>query len=283
MQLRQGFFPLLLHPQPKQVAFVGLATGVTASAALDRPEVEQITVMELIPEVVEAARLFDEENLGLLDDDRVQVRIGDGRNVLGSATDRYDVIVSDLFVPWESKTGYLYTVEHFEAVQERLADGGLFCQWLAGWQVGSKEFEIIVQSLREVFPHVSIWYLSRTDRHPLFALVAVEDHRHLSRASLQARLQQHRPPSLGSEDVVESADDVVAGYLGDWEPLPDVSLNTDEHPIVEFSAPMTNRRRGKQLRAGTFHAYYKKRLNPLPRKVFTFDPPARAEERAVPD
>ena len=30
---RQGLLPLLLHPEPRRVAFVGLATGITASAA----------------------------------------------------------------------------------------------------------------------------------------------------------------------------------------------------------------------------------------------------------
>jgi spermidine synthase len=282
MQLRQGQFPLLLHPDPKQVAFIGLATGVTASAALDRPEVESITVMELIPEVVQAARLFERSNRGLLDDERVTVRIGDGRNVLGSATARYDVIVSDLFVPWESKTGYLYTVEHFTAVRERLADGGIFCQWLAGWQVGPRELEIIAQSLREAFPHVAIWQLSRDEDRPLFALVAVDDPRHLERDVLQARMAQRSPPALGRERVLRTADDVVAWYLGDWTPLEGVPLNTDEHPVIEFSAPITQREKDNRLRKDGFHAYYAERLGRLPRSVFTFEPPAGDAERKTP-
>lgn len=282
MQLRQGQFPLLLHPGPRQVAFIGLATGVTASAALEHPDIERITVMELIPEVVDAARLFGAENHGLLDDARVQLRVGDGRNVLGADTERYDVIVSDLFVPWESKTGYLYTVEHFTAVRQRLADGGLFCLWLAGWQVGQQEFETIANSLREAFPHVAIWQLSRSEHRPLFAMVALEAPRQLSRASLQARMAQRRPPYRGSEKVLRSADDVVEWYLGDWEPLPGVPLNTDEHPIVEFSAPITQQRRDSALRRDNFHTYADERLNQMPRALFTFDPPAGTDERAQP-
>lgn len=282
MQLRQGSFPLLLHPDPQRVAFVGLATGVTASAALDRPEVERITVMELIPEVVEAARLFEHENHGLLDDPRVQVRVGDGRSVLGSASERYDVIVSDLFVPWESKTGYLYTVEHFEAVRQRLDEGGVFCQWLAGWQVGPDELETIAQSLRTAFPHVAIWQLSRSDDWPLFALVAVDAPRRIDRSALEQRLGHHRPPALGSEDVLRHADDVVAWYTGDWQLRPGTPLNTDEHPVVEFTAPMTHRQRGRRLRREGFRAYERERLRSLGREVFTFDPPALPTERALP-
>ncbi len=282
MQLRQGHFPLLLHPHPERVAFIGLATGVTASAALDFPTVDEITVMELIPQVVDAARHFRAENRGLLDDDRVQVRIGDGRSVLGATTERYDVIVSDLFVPWESKTGYLYTVEHFEAVRERLEEDGVFCQWLAGWQVGPRELEIIANSLREAFPHVAVWQLSRSDERPLFALVAVEHPVDLDRGALAERMALRRPPALGRERVLQSPDDVVAWYAGDWRPLAGVPLNTDEHPVVEFSAPVTHRQRDSRLRGERFHAYSADRLEQLPRAVFRFDPPATNEERARP-
>ena len=210
------------------------------------------------------------------------MRIGDGRNVLGAASERYDVIVSDLFVPWESKTGYLYTVEHFRAVRARLAEGGLFCQWLAGWQVGSREFEMIAESLRAAFPHVAIWQLSRSDDRPLFALVAVEEVRRFTRDSIDARMAFRRPPALGSENVIRTADDVVSWYLGDWIPVPGVPLNTDEHPVVEFSAPMTHRRPGQRLRRKRFHEYYAARLGRLHREVFAFDPPVGPMERARP-
>ena len=282
MQLRQGHFPLLLHPRPERVAFIGLATGVTASAALDRPEVEQITVMELIPQVVDAARMFGPENRQLLDDPRVRLQLGDGRTVLGSADERYDVIVADLFVPWESKTGYLYTVEHFAAIRERLRPGGVFCQWLAGWQVGSREFESIAQSLRTAFPHVAIWQLSRRSERPLFGLVALDAPRTLSRERIDAVMETHRPPARGREYVLRSADDLVAWYVGDWRPLDGVSLNTDEHPVVEFTAPVTSRQRSQRLRRERFRAYYDERLQGLSREVFTFAPPAREDERRLP-
>jgi hypothetical protein len=36
LELRQGRLPLLLHPAPKRVAFIGVATGITARAVLTR-------------------------------------------------------------------------------------------------------------------------------------------------------------------------------------------------------------------------------------------------------
>ncbi|MEM9693860.1 MAG: fused MFS/spermidine synthase, partial [Myxococcota bacterium] len=280
MELRQGHFPLLLHDNPKRVAFIGLATGTTASGALDYPEVESVTVMELVPEVVEAARYFADENAGLLDDPRVRLVVDDGRRVLGSEDERYEVIVSDLFVPWESKTGYLYTVEHFEAVRTRLTEGGVFCLWLAGWQVGPREFEIIAQSMGEVFEHVAVWQLSRSRRRALFALVGTDRGHQLSRATLSAKLERRR--TVGRDRVLRGADDVVAWYVGDWTPIPGTPLNTDEQPIIEFMAPKSHMRRGVRLKGASLKRFYDERLSQLSRAAFRFDPPARPEERRLP-
>lgn len=282
MELRQGHLPLLLHDSPRRVAFIGLATGTTASAALDFPEVEEITVMELVPEVVEAARYFADENAGILDDPRVRIIVDDGRRVLGSADDRYEVIVSDLFVPWESKTGYLYTVEHFEAVRARLSDDGVFCLWLAGWQLGPAEFEIIAQSMDEAFEHVGVWQLSRSRKRAMFALVGVNREHELSRETLAAKMKDRRPPPLGRDYVLRKADDIVAWYAGDWTPLPDTPLNTDENPIIEFSAPKSHRQRGVRLKGESFSRFYETRLMSLSRGAFRFEPPAKPEERRHP-
>ena len=164
-------------------------------------------------------------------------------------------------------------------MRERLAEGGVFCQWLAGWQIGAFELESIAESLRAAFPHVAIWQLSRSDQRPLFALVAVEEPRQISRAGLQARMDQRRPPPVGAENVLRSANDVVAWYVGDWTPSPGVQQNTDEHPVVEFSAPMTQRHRTRRLLRATFHDYYESRLLSLSRRAFSFDPPAAPTER----
>ena len=60
----QAHVPLLLHPAPRNVAFLGLGTGITAGAALLHP-VERVTVLEIVPGVVAVARdYFRAANLG---------------------------------------------------------------------------------------------------------------------------------------------------------------------------------------------------------------------------
>src|SRR6185369_4726801 len=92
----QGHLPLLLHPAPKRVAFLGLGTGITAGAALLHP-VERVAAIEIVPEVIAAARdHFNDANLGIITSPRAEVITDDARNFLGASARRFDVIIGDL-------------------------------------------------------------------------------------------------------------------------------------------------------------------------------------------
>src|SRR5262249_14395157 len=149
---RLGLVPLLLHPAPRRVAFIGMATGISASAgpALGGGET---TVVELVPEVVAAAGgYFAPWNGRLLERRDVRVVVDDGRRVLAAEPARYDVVVGDLFIPWHTGAGNLYAREMLETVARRLAPGGLFCQWLPLYQLTREEFDVIARALLPVFP-----------------------------------------------------------------------------------------------------------------------------------
>src|SRR5262249_40378265 len=51
---RQALLPLLLHPSPRRALFLGLGTGITASAATQDP-VLQVDAAELRPGAIEAS------------------------------------------------------------------------------------------------------------------------------------------------------------------------------------------------------------------------------------
>src|SRR5262249_46885602 len=113
---RQGLLPLLLHPDPRRVAFIGLATGITASAspALGVP---QTTVIALVPEVARAAdTYFAPWNGQWLARSDVRLVLDDGRRYLAASRDRFDVIVADLFIPWHASAGNLYAREMYDTV-----------------------------------------------------------------------------------------------------------------------------------------------------------------------
>jgi len=73
---------------------------------------------------------FAEQNRDLLSQDKVRIVLEDGHINPKSTDQRFDSIVSDLFVSWRASVGALYTREHFASVQNHLNPKGLFVQWL---------------------------------------------------------------------------------------------------------------------------------------------------------
>lgn len=284
---RQGHIPLLLHRQPRDVLFLGAGTGATAGAATLHDDVESIVVVELIPQVIEAARLFEKSNLGVFADPRTEVHNDDARHYL-LATDRlFDVIVSDLFVPWESKTGYLYTVDHYRVARSRLAPGGLVCQWLPMWQLGEREYVMIADSFAEVFPHTTVWLGKGSFNRTIIGLVGSEEPLQLNGTELQARLAALAAKAKTDDLALNEPKDLSRRFIGEWpgEQYDDLSrpsttvdantstalegrrtgrppLNTDEHPRLEFATPFTyaDHRTLKGERMQDYHGKYLTRL-----------------------
>jgi spermidine synthase len=153
----QGQIPLLLHPRPDRVAFLGLGTGISFSAIKFHP-IREALALELVPQVADAARnWFGDSNLNVLTDPRVTVRAEDARSFLAFTRNRWDVIVGDLVVPWRRGESSLYTRDSFEAVRRALPPGGLYCQWIPLYQITEAEFDSIAASFLDVFPQTTLW------------------------------------------------------------------------------------------------------------------------------
>lgn len=262
-EYRQGRLPLLLHPEPAEVAFLGLGTGLTATPAVADASVESVVVIELIPEVVEACRLLAPANLGVVDHPKVEVRVADARHHLLRTSRRFDVIVSDLFVPWESRTGYLYTVEFYETVRRRLKPGGLFCQWVALYQLGPEQFELIADSFSSVFPHTTLWWGRFDANQPVIALVGSDEPIAIIPARLGDRRDAFRDLPGGADPDLRTPADLPALYLAGWDRDPSRQLNTDEHPRLEFTAPISHRA-GRILRGPALKRYFDDDFSRLP-------------------
>jgi len=240
---RQGLVPLLLHPRPRRAAFIGMATGITASAAAALG-VDETTVVELVPEVAAAARVhFGAWNGALLDRPAVRLIVEDGRRWLAATADRFDVVVSDLFIPWHAGAGNLYAREMYEAAAARLAPGGLFCQWLPLYQLTREEFDIIVRTFLAVFPHVSLWRDDFYPNRPVVALVGGGDHAGPDLTSVGARLAAL--PDWAQDPLLATPHGLAMLYLGELpalrEVIPPGPLNSDDRPLIEFLAPRLTR------------------------------------------
>lgn len=272
---RQAHIPLFLHAEPENVLFLGLGTGVTAAGALMHPELERIEIVELIPEVVLAAEMLGEFNDNVIGDRRVTVHVDDARHFLLQSEQQYDAIIADLFVPWESQTGYLYTVEHYTAAKARLAPDGLFCQWLPLYQVGTDEFELIADSFAHVFPHTTLWWCRLSSSKPMLGLVGTFAPIEIDDERLSARLSEVF--SERGDSYLRSPDDLRDLALARWERSDTNWLNTDEFPRVEFLTPVSHRNRAL-LSYDNFKDYFRYTLCELP-SVFGETPNTSAQSQ----
>ena len=148
--------PLLLHPNPRRVAIVGLGSGVTLASALVHP-IASADVVEISPEVVEASTQFADVNRRALDDPRTRLVRGDGRTHLSLTSRRYDVVISEPSNPWMAGVAALFTQDFFHTVRERLEPGGLFCQWAHTYDISDADLRSIVATFRAVFPDGTMW------------------------------------------------------------------------------------------------------------------------------
>jgi len=168
---RQAHLPLLLAPGARRVLHAGSATGISAGAALAHP-IESLTLVELLPAVARAgARWFSAVNRNVYEDPRTTVVLDDARNFLGMTSERFDVVIADLFVPWHAGAGALYAREHFAAVRARLAPGGVFCQWLPLYQFSEEELRGVAATFLDVFPESAVFRGDFFGRFPILALV----------------------------------------------------------------------------------------------------------------
>lgn len=238
-QERQGHLPMLLHPSPKQVAFFGTATGSSAGAALLH-DVARLVTVEIMPGVTEAARAhFGDANHRVYEDPRTDIVADDARSFFRRDQAHYDVIVGDLFVPWRSETGALYTLEHFEHVKARLAPGGLFCQWLPLYQLSPGELDAIMATFLDVFPDARVYRGDFYGEYGVIALVGTADG--VPPATGDAK---ERADALGRRGVTDRwvvhPQGLAALYVGPLSALAptleDVPRNTNDRPVVEFAA-----------------------------------------------
>jgi spermidine synthase len=171
---RQMLIPMLLHPAPAQVAAIGLATGITAGAALEIPGLESLTVAELCPAVIQvAARHFADLNCGVVHDPRVHILAEDGRAVLAACTAQFDLVVGDLYRPWGLGEGRLFSVEYYQTVRRSLRTGGMFCQWLPPYQLTRQELDVILETFHQAFPQMYLTLGNFEEAYPLLGLIGV--------------------------------------------------------------------------------------------------------------
>ena len=228
--------PLLLHPDPRSVLVIGLASGITLGSAGRHP-LERIDCVEIAPAMVEASRYFDAYNYRILDDPRVNLIIGDGRNHVALTDRKYDVIISEPSNPYIAGVADLFTREYFQLCRDRLTDRGVAAAWMQAYLIDEPSFRSIVRTFQSVFPEMTLWKTAKGDCILVGSKVPLRvDYREL-RARIRQKAVAADLARIGAHDVKDFLGHLVMGRSGVEKLVAGAMLHNDDNALVEFAAP----------------------------------------------
>jgi spermidine synthase len=241
-QKLSAHLPLLLHDSPREVAVIGLGTGVTSGSSTVHAGVERVVTVEIEPAMVEGARYFTAFNHGIHEHPRSDIRITDGRLHLFLARDHYDVIISEPSNPWIAGTASLFTREFYQLGARALRDGGIFTQWIQVYNMEPDNIRSVIRTFQSVFPHT---YGAVTLIGSDLVLIGSQTPIDINPRQIAARMRQPAvradlaDPAVGINTVWELLARIWLAP-GDLAALAgEVRLHKDDWPFLMYEAPLS--------------------------------------------
>ncbi len=233
-----GLIPTVLHPSPRRALVIGFGAGVTTATVAGASGVEAVDVVEIVPGVIEAAHHFEELNHGVARDPRVRLHPNDGRNHLLLHPGPWDLITCDPVHPLYGSAP-LYSLEFFKLCRQRLAQGGIFCQYLPLHRMPDDAFRRAIATFQRAFPES--WVLFGLGHAMLLGSDQPLD---LDWQRWQRQIESHAFRDDLAASALSSPAQIAALFqldptgcarVGAGEP------STDLHPRLEFLAPAAYR------------------------------------------
>lgn len=235
MNRLQGVLPLLFERDYPDVLFMCFGSGITCGT-LALYDFDTIDAVEISPEVLEAAPLFDRDNLGVLHNPKVSFHVDDGRNYLLRTDRYYDVITFEPMPLALAGVSTFYTREYYQLCLNRLKPGGMVSQWVPLHSNDPEIVRALVHTFITVFPEYCAFFVNAD----LFLLGSDQPLRmHYERASERLAMPALRDAlaQSGLGDVVE----VMSCFLMDKDALDAYAQNAgimlDNRPWAEFIMP----------------------------------------------
>jgi hypothetical protein len=239
----------VLHPNPKKVMVIGLGTGTSSGWLGSIESVERVDTVELEPAVLEMVRRSSPVNHAVLENDKVNVIIGDGREVLLTTKEKYDVIFSEPSNLHRVGISSLYTLEFYQAVAKRLNENGLFTQWVQAYHVDPETLKTLYATLASVFPYVETWTTDLKDIAFVCSMKKITYDVSFLRRKVNAEPFRS---ALYSAWGVTHLEGFLAGFLANQETTFELAetgkrqgnINTDDRMLIEFGFARTVGQKG---------------------------------------
>ena len=232
--------PILLADKPDDVLVVCFGTGQTTGAAGIHPRVKTVDSLELSSSVINAGKMFADQNHDVLSNPKVNFVIQDGRNHLLTTHKFYDVITSEPPPPRTAFTVNLYTKEYYELQKRKLKPGGISAQWIPLHSQGEEEVAMHFKTFQSVFPYTMGWLSVANE----ILIIGSDQPIKIDFNKLNERLQEPEIKKALKDIEIPDIFSFLSNIwllneqvvkLGEGYPL-----ITDNHPAIEFYLELGN-------------------------------------------
>lgn len=240
-QIMAPLIGAILHPNPQKAMIIGLGTGSSTGWLAGVDSITKVDTVEIEPAILEVAKRSAPVNRDVLENEKVNIIIGDAREVLMTSKEKYDLVFSEPSNPYRAGIASLYTQEFYQAVAKRLSPNGYFSQWVQGYEVDTHTVKIIYSTLASVFPVVETWETNLNDL--IFVCSMQESDYSVTRLREKIKKEPFRSALLYTRGIIDleglmahfSARSSLARQVAAEEKETGHShINTDDRMLVEF-------------------------------------------------
>lgn len=237
-------FPGLFLDGYEHALVIGLGTGTTLGSVSAYP-FEKIDVAEISPSIAHAARtFFVDANRGALSDPRVTLTLNDGRNLLLTSRERYDLVTIEVSSVWFAGAANIYSAEFYDLVRSRLKPTGVLQQWVQLHHIDRRELASTLHTIRSAFSDVALFISGGQGIVVCANRPLVASRARLQELDRQPAIVETLADSGTLEDLLgrlvisgEELDRFIADSTADdGGPI----LSTDENLYLEYATPKGN-------------------------------------------
>jgi hypothetical protein len=228
-----------MHPKPKRVLMIGLASRSWGQVLANDPEVEKFTIVEINPGYLPLIQRRPEV-ASLLTNPKVDVVIDDGRRwLVAHPEQKFDFVLMNTTFNWRANTTNLLSTEFMALLRAHLDPGGIayynttysdevLATGIAAFPYGLRIQHFLAVSDSPFSLDKERWRMALTkyqiDGHPVFDL---------SDPRQRNRMEEvlHLADSMGgSDESLESRESMLRRFHG-------VRLVTDDNMGTEWKVP----------------------------------------------
>lgn len=246
LQRMLGHLTHLIPEEPSEALVIGFGAGVTAGSVSIGPNVEKVTIAEiepLVPRVV--SEYFSQHNYDVINNQKVNIHLDDGRHYLLTTDKKFDAITSDPLDPWVKGAGTLYTREFFQVFRDHLNPGGVVTLFVQLYETNTEAVKSEIGTFFDVFPNGVVWGNTNNGQgYDLVVMGQLEPIR-IDVDKMQAKLDDPAYAEVAQsfrEIGIYSAIDLFSNYAGQpsdmagW--LAGAQINTDRNLRLQYLAGM---------------------------------------------